>query len=973
MANAHELQQMPTPHASYHYMYPAQLMPMTPLDYQFTPMLPLNLLSTPSPYMGHATFLPQPPQLPHRCSHARAMPMFPAYASPALPPPLFGRAHSLPVLPYLPQHTQANIEQLKLSRTVMLRYINKDVSLTELLSEIDVGPIEYCKMFSTACPAWLKPSEDVKSCSISFFNTQTSVFFVLRYAKNQANLRFLKARLKNSVHLQISLNESLGNSGNNQDLIKIKTFNYIQENDATRAVSVVLSLIDSPEAAEELGPEGRVEVAVRAKFAHFGDIEHILVSSGSSLAEYVVIIHFTSIDASIKSYEHINKQIEGDEQETSPAPDITVKSICFARDRCDCTEITSDPTQRRKSVFSISSTSSASLANTKKRTVRSRSQLEEVCEDPVDSHAAATESHGNKTNSTKPPAKSLEAVSERFEPLIPLMDSEQLDLYIPEDDLVSVSSTNSDGLLNSMHGDLNDPLTKGTSYLQLGRLAASFLSLTYESGNAHSSSSGASVPVPGPTSIPFMPAAAVMHDNAQNRTLFLGNLHPNTTVEEIANNVRAGGLVEWIRSYPAKHICFITFIDPAVALKFYLMHQVYHQLVIHGNEICVKWGKNHLGPLSRDIALAVTAGASRNVYIGHKKGPRSNDVLLPNEQELRRDFSRLGDIEQVNFFLKRNCGFVNFLNIIDAVDVVDAFKAGDEEKVTAKVGDDGSFYAKYSQFNISFGKDRCGNPLKFSFKRRDPEALTSDAPLSPKDTSPERLDLINLEAAMVFGISTETPAPEEAESPLKKEAKSNSKPGKYEKHYVGAEAEYFGASAHASPIRKVDTAPQDELELDSDDSFDAHDDISIIIGLGSPRRKPAVRQQYRHEKVFHNNFNYFDDLADTSYGGQVHLGGPAVTLMPVASPYGPYAYALYEYRQPLYAPQHSMLYLERAVPMRTYAPEFKPAFGQRTYSSGSQVMADYLAKSKAPYLYSMNGMGDDRRRASRSSKATVER
>lgn len=926
--------------------------------------------------MGHATFLPQPPpQLPHRGSHQRAFPVFPSYTSPAIPPPAFTRAHSLPVLPYMPQHTQANIEQLKLSRTVMLRYISKDVSLTELLNEIDVGPIEYCKMFNTTCPGWIRPPEELKSCSISFFNTQTSVFFVLRYAKNQANFRLLKSRLKNSSHLQISLNESVGNSGNNQDLIKIKTFTYIQDNDATRAVSVAVSLDEISEETDGSDPVARVEQAVRSKFARFGDIEHVLVSASGSLAEYAVIIHFTSIDASVKAYEHSRKHSEHEEKDSSPAFEITVKSIAFARDRCDCTEITPDHTQRRKSTHSTSSASSVSLITYKRLTGRSRSQLEEISEDVADVSATEIDPSATKPNNVKSVAKSLTAVTENFEPLVPLIERALLDPYIPEDDLVSVSSSNSDCLLNSIHGDLNDPLTKGTSYLHLGRLAASFLSLNYESAHGHSSSSGASAPMPAPSGVPFVPASAVMHDNAHNRTLFLGNIHPNTTVEEIANNVRAGGLVEWIRSYPAKHICFITFIDPAVALKFYMMHQVYHQLVIHGNEICVKWGKNHLGPLSRDIALAVTAGASRNVYIGYKRGARGESVL-PDEDELRRDFSRFGELEQVNIYHKRSCGFVNFLNIADAIDVVDAFKAGDEEKLTASYGDTGEFYAKYSQFNVSFGKDRCGNPLKFSFKKRDPSMPLPDTPQSFKDTSPERLDLINLEAAIVFGISTEEPAQETAESPTRKESKPVAKPGKYEKHYVGAEVDFFEASAHTSPIRKVDgNGIADDLELDSDDSLDDHDDISIIIGLCSPQRKPTTRTQPRHEKVFHNNFNYFDEASEPMYGGRLgHLGGiPASAPVPM-SPYAPYPYALYDYRQPLYAPQHSMLYLERAIPVRGYVPEYKPAgFNHRTVSSGSQVMADYLAKSKGPLFYSMNNAMEERRRASRNSRATVER
>lgn len=69
-------------------------------------------------------------------------------------------------------------------------------------------------------------------------------------------------------------------------------------------------------------------------------------------------------------------------------------------------------------------------------------------------------------------------------------------------------------------------------------------------------------------------------------------------------------------------------------------HQILHQLVIHGYEIIVGWAKQQSGPLHRDIMLAVTAGASRNVYIGI---PSSGcGLVLPSEDELRKDFGNFG-------------------------------------------------------------------------------------------------------------------------------------------------------------------------------------------------------------------------------------------------------------------------------------------------------------------------------------------
>lgn len=997
-------------HAPYHYMYPAQLVPMTPVDFPYTPMLPSNLLATPSPYMGHATFLALQPPLPRHSSHAsRGFPVYatPAYSSPVIGPPPFLRAHSLPVLPYVAQHHPhlTSMEQLKLSRTVMLRYINKDVSITDLLNEIDVGPIEYCKMFTTPCPNWLKLQEEFKSCSISFVNTQISVIFVLRYAKNQSNLRLLKERLKGSQHLQISLNESLGNSLNNQDLIKVKTLNYIQERNATRAVSfrVVFVKPDGLELSdEENAVTAAVKTAVQDKCSRFGEVEHSEITATSSSVEFDASVHFTAIDSSIKAYEAIKKQLGEDANGlVVDGARLCFTSVAFAKDRCDRVDITSE-SARRKSAASSNLMSSLSLANVsalKKRLSRSRSQSEEVQDDEVDttesvdsphssSHSHnghAHTGHNGRHPSLKPiNTKGLSSVSEAFEPYQPGQVS--LDPYQPEDDLVSVSSSNSDGLLNLIHDNMHDPFTKNTSYLYLAQLAASFSSLNYDPSTHPSSSSGGAnlvvPPVPGVLA-PMTNSGGVDLANVQNRTLFLGNLHPNTTIEEIANNVRAGGLVEWIKSYPAKHICFITFVDPAVALKFYMMHQVYHQLVIHGNEVCVKWGKNHLGPLSRDIALAVTAGASRNVYIGYKKGKdRAGNVILPNEDELRRDFAQFGELEQVNIYHKRNCGFVNFLNIADAIDLVDSFKAGDREKLAHRIGDAGQFYDKYSYFNISFGKDRCGNPLKFSFKKREPKAVnealdvgdTEDA--EEKESSPDRMNSFSQEAAMVFGILTDNVDPEplplleagtegaegEAnEKKGKKELGADSKPvaqkiGKYEKHYVNPETECF-AEAMLSVAASKELSSDINSDSDSDSAVD--DDIAIIIGTGSPKtqrpRKPA-----RHDKIYYNRGTYFDDAVDPLY---------AIPM------YGQFAH------QPDY---RHMGYIQAGMPYgpgdrmfnRAYSADFKPAFAQRAYSSGSQVMADYLAKLSQDHMLFTPmhpGPEGDRRRSKRPSKAAIDR
>ncbi|KAG9803194.1 hypothetical protein KCU68_g22549, partial [Aureobasidium melanogenum] len=142
-------------------------------------------------------------------------------------------------------------------------------------------------------------------------------------------------------------------------------------------------------------------------------------------------------------------------------------------------------------------------------------------------------------------------------------------------------------------------------------------------------------------------------NNLGNRTVYLGNIHPETTIEEICNVVR-GGLLHHIRYIPDKHICFVTFIDPTSAASFFALSNL-QGLMIHNRRLKIGWGK-HSGALPPAIALAVSGGASRNVYVG-------NLDETWTEERLRQDFSEYGEIELVNTLREKSCAFVNFTNI----------------------------------------------------------------------------------------------------------------------------------------------------------------------------------------------------------------------------------------------------------------------------------------------------------------------
>ncbi|KAJ7194858.1 RNA-binding protein Nrd1 [Mycena pura] len=171
-----------------------------------------------------------------------------------------------------------------------------------------------------------------------------------------------------------------------------------------------------------------------------------------------------------------------------------------------------------------------------------------------------------------------------------------------------------------------------------------------------------------------------------NRTVYLGNIHPETTTEDLCNAIR-GGVLQSVRYMADKHIAFITFIDPAAAFTFFQVSS-YQGLTLNNRRLKIGWGKNS-GPLPPTVALAVHAGATRNVYIGNVE-----DFEVFNEERLRADFGEFGDIELINFLKEKNCAFVNFTNIANAIKAIDAIKIRPE----------------YANLRIAHGKDRCANP-----------------------------------------------------------------------------------------------------------------------------------------------------------------------------------------------------------------------------------------------------------------------
>ncbi|KAG7112493.1 Negative regulator of differentiation 1 like protein [Verticillium longisporum] len=145
-----------------------------------------------------------------------------------------------------------------------------------------------------------------------------------------------------------------------------------------------------------------------------------------------------------------------------------------------------------------------------------------------------------------------------------------------------------------------------------------------------------------------------------SRTVYLGNIPPETSAEEILGHVRSGQ-IESVRLLPDKNCAFISFLDASSATHFH-SDAILKKLCIKGQDIKVGWGKPSQVPTS--VALAVQqSGASRNVYLGNLP----EDIT---EEELREDLGKFGAIDTVKIVREKSIAFIHFLSISNAIKAV---------------------------------------------------------------------------------------------------------------------------------------------------------------------------------------------------------------------------------------------------------------------------------------------------------------
>lgn len=160
-------------------------------------------------------------------------------------------------------------------------------------------------------------------------------------------------------------------------------------------------------------------------------------------------------------------------------------------------------------------------------------------------------------------------------------------------------------------------------------------------------------------------AAAAAASNVAGRTVYVGGLPCEASVDELLNLVRFGP-IENIRIIPEKQCVFISFLDGSTAAAFYADACV-KKLALKGSELKIGWGKPSF--VAPHVAQAVLSNqATRNVFIG-------NLEETTNEEDLRNVCGQFGPIDQVKIVRDKNIGFVHFLSISTAMKVSQSLRS----------------------------------------------------------------------------------------------------------------------------------------------------------------------------------------------------------------------------------------------------------------------------------------------------------
>tara|TARA_B100000513_G_scaffold186064_1_gene107583 strand:- start:453 stop:2438 length:1986 start_codon:yes stop_codon:yes gene_type:complete len=141
-----------------------------------------------------------------------------------------------------------------------------------------------------------------------------------------------------------------------------------------------------------------------------------------------------------------------------------------------------------------------------------------------------------------------------------------------------------------------------------------------------------------------------------SRAIFVNQLPPETTYEELCDAVGAFGSLESIKIIKDKRQAFVNFVDAQDAYQ--LMVNTGQQILLRGKPVLIHWGKTR--PVAREMMQAIRNGATRNLYV-------SNVPDTVSEVHVASIFSPFGEVESVRLVPKKRAAFINFASVTAAM------------------------------------------------------------------------------------------------------------------------------------------------------------------------------------------------------------------------------------------------------------------------------------------------------------------
>jgi len=157
-----------------------------------------------------------------------------------------------------------------------------------------------------------------------------------------------------------------------------------------------------------------------------------------------------------------------------------------------------------------------------------------------------------------------------------------------------------------------------------------------------------------------MGAAAGGMRSPVSRAIFINQVPPEVTYEELCDAVGAFGSLDSVKLLREKRQAFINFVEAQAAYQ--LMMATGQQIVLQGKPFILYWAKTR--PVVKELWQAIRNGATRNLYI-------ANVPESLNEAQLNGLFSPFGELESVRVGPKKGAAFVNYTSIASAIKAKD--------------------------------------------------------------------------------------------------------------------------------------------------------------------------------------------------------------------------------------------------------------------------------------------------------------